>query len=176
MTNLELINEIKEQRERIISNKKKILSLTVQISDLSINNNVAKYIYYSDYENYDECSLLEDDPKVQEYLVLKEELDSLKHETIDYYKNIQINLKDSLEDEDIDIYVYNGKVNRNIINKEQLSNNAGTIIYPVKELNSKRKLRHFYNKKSFKYLEELTKDNNYSLDNKNLGRVKILSK
>ena len=57
-----------------------------------------------------------------------------------------------------------------------LLDDANTVIMPNKELKSRKKARHFYNKTSFKYLEALINDSNYSLEEKNLGKVKILTK
>jgi hypothetical protein len=193
MTNIESkLEELRGQKEKILNNKNKITSLKKQISDLKINRNVAIYAHSLDEIKRGEelhCHLslikrLKTDSNVQEYIVLKKELDSLEKQKIDYYKEIQTKLKDTIsKKDDPNIFVYYGKDiyddtrTKNIVN-DQISyeEQDNTIILPQKELKSNRKIRHFYNKTSFKYLEQVINTNDFSLNNKKLGKVKILSK
>ena len=48
-----------------------------------------------------------------------------------------------------------------------------TLVEPVYEMESKRDLRHFYNKTSFHYLESMLDDLELEIDGKKLGKVLI---
>lgn len=185
------LNNIKSQREKIINNKNKILELKTKISDLKVNNTVALYaysqdkiLYNEDIDNYKQIiQPIEEDPKVQEYIILYNKLSILEQQIINYYKNIQIELRNEVNNKEPQVFVYYEKdENNNIITRNITSSQLSRleldqeVILPVKDINSKRKQRHFYNRVSFKYLEELSKDNNYSIENKNLGKVKKLIK
>lgn len=183
---------LKKQRENIINNQRKILELKTKISDLKINRNVAIYAHSLDeillgeeiHGNLTVMNNLNQDSNVQTYIKLRKELESLEREKIDYYKDIQTKLKDNINKiVDPNIYVYYGRdedneiITKNIINsKTSYLKQNNTVILPLNELESKRKIRHFYNRTRFKYLEELTRDSNLSIEKKNLGKVKILSK
>ena len=126
---------------------------------------------------------LRDDPNVQKYREIITKIYWLERQAVEYYRGIQIALRNRLAFfEEPDIYVYYGtfddkQLTRNIISDDlMLLDDANTVIMPNKELKSRKKARHFYNKTSFKYLEALINDNNYSLEEKNLGKVKILTK
>ena len=186
------IKRIREQKEKIIKDQPKILSLKTKISDLKIHRNVAIYAYFMDkilieeeiHSYLDIAKKLKDDENVQKYIKLKKQLDSLEQEKIDYYKEIQTKLKDQINrKKEATAFVYYGRDEDNhIITRDITSSQLSLldldeqVILPFKELESKRKIRHFYNRVSFKYLEELTKDNDFSLNNKNLGRVKVKKK
>lgn len=179
--------KIKEKQEELIKNKETLLKLKVKMSDLKLNYNVALYAYALEkIEHREEVSKyfqiieeLEEDPNVIEYISLMEQLAEIKEKIADYYYFIQINLREKLIDIDYpDIYVYHisyeEELLKNIIDDELIEyDENNTIIYPLKEIESNRKNRHFYNKVSFKYLEGLTKDNSFSLEGKRLGKVKI---
>lgn len=190
MNNIESIvkkYKINEMQEELNKDKETILKLKRKISDLKLNRNVSLYAYSLDKILYGEESSkymkikkeLEEDSNVLEYIKLKEQLDTLYSKIADYYYFIQIDLKEKLTDIDYpDIYIYyvsyGEELLKNIIDDELIEyDENNTIIYPPKEIKSNRKNRHFYNKTSFKYLEELTKDHSFSTQNKNIGKVKI---
>ena len=183
-------NKILEKKEKILKNKQEITRLKKQMSDLTINRNVAIYAYAVQKVNLSEevhsymeiMKQVSEDPIVQEYKKLQKELMKLEEEIADYYYFIQINLREKLEKlENPNIYTYYGfldddPVIRNIIDAEIIDyDEDNTIIMPEKEFKSNRKIRHFYNKISFKYLEALAKDNSFEVEGKDLGKVKVLT-
>ena len=119
------------------------------------------------------------------YRTVRNEYDSLKEKIGDYYKAINIDLRDELKDKNLpNIYIYqeNNKIPsfKHIIipNKEvevitDIGYSDNLVVYPLYGLDSNREYRHFYNKTSFKYLEELSQDYSHKLNNKNIGKVKI---
>ncbi len=169
------IEELVTQRENIINNENKILNIKKQMSDLKLNQNVAIYAHSLEAINYGEdidnnlmiMDTLNDDKEVQKYISLNNELDILNLEKKKYYIQVQTELKEEVnETENPCIYVYYGQdkdnniITRNLLNDE-LSDTKSSIItiLPSKEIKSKRKIRHFYNKTRFKYLEEIVKAN-----------------
>ncbi len=169
------IEELIIQRENIINNENKILKIKKEMSDLKLNQNVAIYAHSLEAINYGEeiddnlmiIDTLKDDKEVQEYISLNNELDDLNLQKKMYYIKLQTDFKDDIDQtENPSIYVYYGKdkddntITRNMLNDE-LSDTKNSIItiLPSKEIKSKRKIRHFYNKTRFKYLEEIVKAN-----------------
>ncbi len=175
-----------------------ILNIKYSMSQLALNNMVARYAYNLDTISFgnDEmiiknaalanAILLKREPEVQAYESLRRELIKLEEQSNEYYKSIQLGLRDALLDQKLpDIYVYQGllgtdnmKLCRHIIipgryHTYDEPSEVGTIIYPVKDKESNRKLRHFYSNVSFKYLDTLVDDGSYDLEGKRLGRVLI---
>ena len=175
-----------------------ILNIKYSMSQLALNNMVARYAYNLDTISFgnDEmiiknaalanAILLKREPEVQAYESLRRELINLEEQSNEYYKSIQLDLRDALLDQKLpDIYVYQGllgtdnmKLCRHIIIPGRYQtydepSEVGTIIYPAKEKESNRKLRHFYSNVSFKYLDSLVDDGSYDLEGKRLGRVLI---
>ena len=183
----EIVNDnyLLEQKEKLLKNRLEIIHLKKLISDLKINYNVAKYAYLVENENPNNELLkeLEKDSNVEKYLVLDKKLKELELEIVNYYYFIQTELIDQLKNIDYpDIYIYYGMLENNEIFKNIIDSNITTdiknknLILPIKNKESKRKSRHFYNKTKFKYLESLISDNSFSLEEKKLGKVKILKK
>ena len=190
--------EIEKKREKLNRNKVLIPHIKRLMSDLCININVSKYAYYksnlqsensseTEREYYlEELNKLSNDKNVLEYIEFEKYLNSLYEEIIDYYRTIQEELRyELLELDTPDIYVLQKPIDDNgykkakhIINKDAIVGYKGsfkeTLIMPNKINSSKRKNRHFYNQVSFRYLEELSKDYTFDLDNKDIGKVKIL--
>lgn len=187
---VELYN-LKEKGEKLKKSRAEIIHLKKLASDLKINRNVAIYEYAMQKVVFGEeihsylsvADKLRDDPNVQKYREIITKIYWLERQAVEYYRGIQIALRNRLAFfEEPDIYVYYGtfgdkQLTRNIISDDlMLLDDANTVIMPNKELKSRKKARHFYNKTSFKYLEALINDSNYSLEEKNLGKVKILTK
>ncbi len=192
--------EIKEKRERLKHNKIVILQIKKRMSDLSLYWNVSKYIYACDklkyceeYEKEDyleRIKALKDDKEVIAYIELKKHLDKLYDEIRDYYLSVQKDLREELLYYDLpEIFVDQGSVidggnlkeAKHIVVPSAMlfyeGNDCGeSLVGPYAQLDSKRKKRHFYNKVSFRYLEELTKDDSFDLENKDLGKVKVYTK
>ena len=189
----EIVNlyNLKEKRERITSNRREITHLKKEMSDLKIDRDVAIYAAALEKMSYCEEMLgylaltisLSAKPNVKKYSQLRKQVIELEQQIAEYYRSVQIALRNRLMYSDApDIYVYYGIYNNEVITKNIVSpelaklSEDNTTIFPYEEITSKRKLRHFYNKKSFKYLEEVSKDNSLSLEGKDLGKVKVLRK
>lgn len=185
------LKRLREQKEKIIANRNEILHIKKKLSDLKLNHNVATYAYSMDKITWKEevdkyLKITEDlkkDEEIQEYIKLDNQLKSLEQEKINYYKDIQITLKDEINKRNKPTpFVYFNEDKKNIITRDITSSQLSIlelnneVVLPPKELKSKRKRRHFYNRVSFKYLEELTNDNDFSIENKNLGNIKKLIK
>jgi hypothetical protein len=198
--------EINNLREEYYNNQRKILELRYEMNRMTFNLNVARYAWYLDWINYfyDElfepnCNRVELNKKIQEYLDLAKELEifpevkdykllreEYKRLTNNhaYYQTINIDLRQELiEHTDIPrIYIrqHVTEYDKNIVDNDSCFDHIDgepiTTIYPVSKMKSKRDFRHFYNKTSFKYLEQVSQDCDYSLDNKRLGHVKVLTK
>ena len=186
------IKNLKEQKEEIIKNERKVLKIKKEISDLKIHRNVALIAHAIDKMNEDHkvsdylklATEFKDDENVQKYITLLKSLNKLENEIIEYNQKIQKDLKKAINKRKLNTAnIYYGRdENNNIITKNittnQLSllNENKEVILPTVELKSKKNIRHFYNRISFKYLEQLVIDNDYSLEEKNLGKVKKLIK
>ncbi|MBQ6497781.1 MAG: hypothetical protein IJI58_03600 [Bacilli bacterium] len=183
--------DIDGQRERVFNNRQEITHLKKLMSDLKIHRDVAIYADAIDKIGYGEdihyylqvIRSLGNNPYVQEYSNLYEQVEMLERQKVEYYQSIQISLRDKLTYTEVpDIFVYYGTWNdkvltRHIITPElSVYNEDNTVIFPVKELKSRGKSRRFYNQVSFKYLEELSQDKDFSIEEKKLGKVKVLSK
>ena len=186
------IKNLKEQKEQIIKNQRVILQLKIKMSDLTIHNNVAQFAHAID-EMLEEHKVSEylklatnfkDDENVQEYIELRRNLNKLENEIIEYYQKIQKDLKKAIKKRQISTpNIYYGRDEKNNIITKNITTNqlsllkeSKEVILPTTELQSKKNIRHFYNRISFKYLEQLVNTNDYSLEEKNLGRVKKLIK
>ena len=95
---------------------------------------------------------------------------------------IVIDLREELSKHELpNIYVYqednHDPLFRHIIVPDRIVTASftedGMAIFPLYILDSNREFRHFYNKTSFKYLEELSIDRSYNLENKRFGKVII---
>ena len=69
---------------------------------------------------------------------------------------------------------------KNIVNPyvfyDEFDNNSSEFVFPVYEMESCRDFRHFYNRVSFRYLEELCNDYSFDLEGKNIGKVIVLKR
>lgn len=197
---------ITEKRNRLIKNTYEMMSTKSEMSKLSFTREVGLYVYDCDKLSFllenpqekdqTEITRLQEETKtlstrsdVMIYIHLEEYLEQLKKENQEYYKSIQIDLrKELMEIELPEIYVYQGafkddsnfKLSRHIIVPGSViayyNENSETTVYPLIPIKSQRDARHFYNRTSFHYLEEVTKDYNFDLKGKNIGKTKILSR
>ena len=197
--------KITDKRNKLIENNNKILKLKTAMSKLALFKNVAHYAYnyrlieYLEKEETEESlfeiikleeenAILLADENVYLYKILQDYIKILEKENSDYYQTIQTKLRYELMSlNHPNIYIYQGKLDPKYKDKAFMhiidythyftdGNYPDISIMPYDELDSNRQNRHFYNGVSFKYLEELTKDYSFDLDNKNIGRVKILTK
>ena len=196
---------IPEKRERLESNRKELIRCDRAMSNMTMDKKVAMYAYdieslrflldtKSDIEEIkrlrEEIGKLQNSKNVLHYMFLSCYKDRLEEQIRDYYKTIQIDLRNELIDQTLpEIYVSQGtisttpemKVAKHIIIPGSIistyEDDYETTIYPVtKPITSARKARHFYNNISFRYLEQLTEDYSYDLEGKDLGPVKILKR
>jgi len=136
----------------------------------------------------DRRQYLDADPFVQEYQRLFGEFLDEKKSADVYYQTIQKDLRTELLDLELPrLFIYQGNINcgrkyklarhiiiPNTVETFEQPEQIGTIIYPVKDMRSKRKLDHFYSLTSFRYLKQLTEDYSFDLEGKNLGSVSVL--
>lgn len=129
--------------------------------------------------------LIKREPDVEAYESLRKDLSQQDDKASIYYRSIQEDLREALIDLELpNIFIYSGLIDtndlilcRNIvlpgyIQTIKKENEVETLIYPPVETESWRKLNHFYNRISFKYLEALSQDYSFSLEGKNLGKTK----
>ena len=129
-----------------------------------------------------EISTLENHYGVMKYKRFNDELLIFEEFIKKYYICINVILRNELLNYDIpDIFVYQGQVDgydlyRNILVPNSVKiglDNEDQVIYPDRELKSNREYRKFYNRVSFRYIEDLTRDYSYDLEGKKLRKVKI---
>ena len=129
-----------------------------------------------------EIGTLENHYGVMKYKRFNDELLIFEEFIKKYYICINVILRNELLNYDIpDIFVYQGQVDgydlyRNILvpNSVKLGlDKEDQVIYPDRELKSNREYRKFYNRVSFRYIEDLTRDYSYDLEGKKLRKVKI---
>ena len=195
--------KIQKEKEKYLDSKKTIFKLQREMSDLTLDFEVGRYVHYLEmYLNIldnlkpdsdkrlvqefikarNQFFDLKTNENIEKYMFLKYELIILNENLNKYFKLININFRNELINNYLvpDIYVYCGKSHdtlyKNIIDPDNLligENESTKYIYPYYDVNSKRDLRHFYNKISFKYLEQLSNDYDFNVDNKVLGKIRI---
>lgn len=188
-------NKLQESRQIIFNNERQMSHLTFNRTVGLYAYNLDKYLsllelYYIELdenkkEKYkkelDELLLklesLENNENVKKYIDLRLENESLRKCVDDYCKSINIRLRNRLMDLDVpEIYVKSGNAHYThiIMNDEIIRDEKSSeiVIYPYYELSSNRDYRHFYNRISFHYLEELSKDCEFSVREKSLGKIK----
>lgn len=191
--------KIKEKRDNNEYIRRQMYLNERRMSKLTFDRNVGLYAHHMD-EYFDLLPLL-DTPKREEILerlkVLSKKLEELKDydgvkeysdlrlqnillkfKLSDYYKTINLSFRNKINlINSLNIYVDQNDYLKHITDLDNikiLKEECDTIIKPKYDLTSKRDLRHFYNKLSFKYLESLSEDYNFELENKELGKVRIL--
>ena len=131
----------------------------------------------------DEIKKIEGNKLVSEYKMYRDTYYELKQRNSMYYKTINVGLRQELSFLKLpEIYVYQGvlecnthyKLLRHIIVPNKVvyyRDMPATIISPVDDIESKKKTRHFYNRVSFKYLDQLAEDGTFDVKVKKLGKV-----
>ncbi len=191
--------KIKESKKQLYNDRKLLFLINREISLLTTDIIVGKYAQgFDEYIRLLSLSLDNNDNKnsselkellsklkelekysiVQEYIDLNMENISIKNNLNNYYKKVNIDLRNKLIKYGIpNIYVNCGQNNYiNIVDSNKKLNNSNDNYYIVDYLyniNSNRDGRHFYNKLSFHYLEQLCNDYTYDLNNKSLGKVLV---
>ena len=189
--------DIPYKRARFRKHRDLILEIKHSMSNLALDRMVALYAHNLGLLEYEtdevirkkailaNVMLLKQEPNVAAYESLRIKLNRLEHDT-DYYKTIQVDLRDSLIDLQLpDIYVYQGllgidkmKLCRHIIipgtyQTYENESEVGIVLLPKNKIESNRKLRRFYASTSFRYLEGLSNDHSFDLEGKKLGPVLI---
>ena len=196
---------IREKKQQLLKNRDRILHIKYQMSQLTFNRTVGLYAFTIDemeyliheskrcndekrHELYAKIKELEakalsmqEDPLVKQYIELRDEYLKLLFDN-DYFVTVNIGLREELSKIGVpNIYVAQHEYDhdKNIVDKSPLVNESDkkdlVVILPVYNMKSFRDYRHFYNKTSFRYLEELSRDCSFDLKGKNLGKVRTLS-
>lgn len=204
--------DIDGKREQVKQNKREMLNLKTQMSNLTFHLNVAKYansidvikLKYKDFRKApedkkqqllleleklrNEQKALETDPYVQEYQRLLYKYNSLDREKHEFYRLINEALRTELLDLDLpEVYIHQGTLNdstdyqlyRHLIAPGTFvysDESPDCAIYPAKKVTSNRRSRHYYNKISYKYLDQLSRDHTFDLQPKKLGKIRIVSR
>ena len=192
--------KVHEKKENLIYERKKIYKNEREIARLVLNYNTGKMAHALD-EYYYLCNILAKNqkdkirikkrlselkkeinelgyfPEINHYLDLRTENAISKLNLDEYYKTINISLRYQLKQLELpDIYVYNGGCYKHIIDgkiKNELEDQSITV-FPYYDISSKRDLRHFYNKLSFQYLENMTNDYSFDIEDKDLGKTRLM--
>ena len=190
--------QIYEKRERADHNRIIIPHIKRLMSDLCFYRGVYNYVNFGNRLQYEDLSLderryileelekLRKDRYVIEYIELEKHCNTLFNEITDYYRTIQEGLRHELLYLDVpNIYVLQKPISfdgvkqaKHIIDSDDTISYKGsfeeTLVMPYDMKSSIRKNRHFYNQVSFRYLEAVCDDYSFDLDNKDIGKVKIL--
>ena len=189
--------KIKEKKEKKDEMLKQIYLNERKMSKLTFDRNIGLYAYYMDeylcllskLETYErekvlnklkEITLkldkLKDYPGVQEYNNLRLQNLMFKFKISDYYKTVQKDFRFMISLLPSNVYVKEEENIKHIVNSNKVKRkeDGDIVISSQYDINSKRDLRHFYNKVSFKYLESLSEDYSFDLEGKNLGKIKRL--
>ncbi len=190
--------QINEKRQELLKNRDMLIHLRYLMSQLTFNRTVGLYAFYLDEIEYlmqkykkgeavlpkikeiDEKALaLQDNEEVKKYMLLRDEYYRILFDN-DYFLTVNIGLREELSKIGVpNIYIRQHELDydKNIVDqsplKEEYSKRDLTIVSPVYDMQSFRDYRHFYNKTSFKYLEELSRDYSYDLEGKRIGKVLI---
>lgn len=137
----------------------------------------------------EEIRVLMRDPDVMEYIKLQQELARLNTEKDEYYKAINGEFRRELIDSAgqllPEIFVDQGDFATHIIVPGTIQtfdspDQIEILVAPRsihkfddKSIDSIRKAKKFYNRTSFRYLQQLSEDYDFSLEGKDLGKVKI---
>ena len=193
------ICQIEERRIKHEKTKIELFNLERQMAKMTFDRQVGLYAFKLDkYEIllnnipessqqeilklYNELKEMKKNHNIRIYKSLREKYQLLKESLSDYPRSINIDLRNELKDielpniyvyqEDKDVSIYKHIILYNNITSE-LSKKRNIIIYPEYPLQSNREYRHFYNKISYKYLEELSKDYSFNIERKNLNKIKV---
>jgi hypothetical protein len=195
--------DIPEKKKELIENRERIFNLGRKMSKMTFNRTVGMYAFYLDEIQYliaeskkcetseakkillkvkeleEKALVLLRNPEVEEYDRVREEYYKLVSNN-EYYLTINIGLREELSKIGVpEIYIeqHEYDYDKNIVDSSKLKNDFSgtpiTIISPVYEMKSFRDFRHFYNKTSFHYLEEVCRDFNYDLEGKRLKGINI---
>ena len=192
--------KIHEKKEKLVKERERLFDIKRQMSKMTFNRNVGLYGFFMDEMDYlmselnttddnrneiigkirdlrDKTAILLEDEEVKRYAKIRDEYYHLLFDN-DYFITVNCDLRRFLTVIGVpNIYVSQGEDTKNIVYKNLKNTDKHYyLISPVYDMESLRDFRHFYNKVSFRYLEELCDDYSYRLDGKKLGKVKIIKK
>lgn len=186
-----------EKKKALVERKSIISKIRYTMSCLLLNKMVALYArnleILENEENEERIKnirlenviLLKKEPEVEAYESLRKDLKKLEGESYDYYRSLQTDLRDALLEVNLpEIYVYQGMIGKGemelcrhiiipgIFQAVKEEKEVEKVVHPYVPTESRRKLNHFYNRTSLRYLDEMVDDFSFSLETKNLGRVR----
>ena len=183
---------VKEKKQEYIDNNERMFQLDRHMAKLTFDREVG--LYALTYDRYSdktksteeleklklELESLERLESVAYYKAIRREYDRLNNKRDEYFKCVNIDLRRELSRLELpNIYTLQSEYDfdKHIIDKSPLTNEYSKrniiIVSPIYNMKSIRDFRHFYNKTSFKYLECLSEDYSFELENKKIGKVLI---
>ena len=192
---------IKELKSELLNNRERIFKIRCMMSRLTFNRTVGLYASYLDEIDYlgtkrfevDEATwlktlekireydkkarLLESDPEVQLYSNLRTEYIDLLLNS-EYYQTLNIDFRNELSKLDLpQVFISHRDFSKHAIDESLKldERKSFTMIEPLYNIASKRRLRHFYNKTSFRYLEGVSEEGSFVVDRKRLGKVRTIT-
>ena len=117
---------------------------------------------------------LEKNPEVDLYKRTKGIYEEVKRKNHRYHQTLQKDFREELRNlKTIPYYVYQGenRASKHILFPEKERRVAD--FYPVQDFTSKRRLRHFYNQLSYKYLESVSHTYDFNIKNNPVGKIKM---
>lgn len=122
---------------------------------------------------------------VKDYKIFNMELFIISDYIRKYYISLNVILRKELLNYPLpEIYVYQGMLEnsdvelyRHIVEPNTIKtglDKEDIVIHPKSDIKSRRGYRKFYNRVSFRYLENMSKDYSYDIDNKGLTKVKMM--
>ena len=194
--------ELKQKKEQMIRDQKRIFRVKSIMSQLTFDIEVAKYAallddseYYSAFikrgkgtdkqlrEAHEYLKIVNArigitklTSKKADYLRYRQEYQKLTRRH-PYYWTLQRSFRVGLMNIGTPaIFVEQKEQDINIVNPNEVRESTATVVTPPYDMDSTRDYRHFYNRTSFRYLDSLVEDPTYELEGKNIGKVKVLTR
>ena len=193
--------DIPNKKKKLEYNKERLFKVKCEMSRMTFDRKVGLYAFYLDEMHYliglletdgvnrdkylsklkeldEKLKPYNSDPDIKRYNELRDEYYRILYDH-DYFFTVNIGLREELSKIELPkIYVEQSHFDfdKNIVDKSPLApldENSSTFVEPLYYMESIRDYRHFYNKTSFKYLEQLCEDFSFDLESKDLGKVRI---
>lgn len=195
--------KIKELKEGMYKDRERIFKLKCEMSRLTFDRTVGLYarcvdeiedlakgrFYFNEKPDWvkagkrivellEEAATYEWHDGVKQYKKDREEINKIILNSI-YHKVINVDFRNTVSSlNDLpQVFVTNKDFTCHIIDKDRVldENEDFVAIEPLPNVNSKRDIRHFYNRTSFKYLQDLSENYDFDVDRSKLGKVRTIT-